>query len=617
MLRISDLTYRLGDRALIERANAAIPAGHRVGLVGRNGTGKTTLLRLIAGDLEPLTGAIELPRRARIATLRQDAPAGPDSLIDTVLAADERRHSLMAEAETATDADRIADIHTQLRDIAAYAAPSRAAAILAGLGFTEAEQQRPVAQFSGGWRMRVALAATLFAAPDLLLLDEPTNHLDLEATLWLEGYLARLKSTLLIVSHDRELLNKVPNHILHLDGHKLTLYTGNYDTFAATRRERRRLAAKSLAKQQAQRDHMQAFVDRFRYKASKARQAQSRLKALERLPSLEPVVEDAPILFDFPEPEELPPPLITLDRASAGYDGKPVLRDLDLRIDMDDRIALLGANGNGKSTLARILAGRMAPMAGSIHFPRKLRVGYFAQHQTEELDTGRTPLDHMAETMRDATLTAQRTQLGRFGFGVETADNPVGTLSGGEKARLLLALMCRATPHIMILDEPTNHLDIDSRDALVQALGAFPGAVILISHDPHLISLVADRLWLVADGTCKPYDGDIDDYSNAVVADRGGATSNKTEATKPRQPTGGNRTQRQTMRAAARRAEQRIEQLTDARDKVDAALTDRMLYQRDPEKAANLKRMRERLDSEIETAETAWLDAQHELEQAT
>ena len=613
MLRIANLTYRLGERALLEQATATVPAGHRVGLVGRNGTGKTTLLRLIAGDLEPLTGAIDLPRNARIATLRQDAPDGPDSLIDTVLAADERRAALLAEAETTTDPDRIAEVHSQLRDIDAYAAPARAAAILAGLGFSDAEQQRPVAEFSGGWRMRVALAATLFAAPDLLLLDEPTNHLDLEATLWLEGYLARVKSTLIIVSHDRELLNKVPTHILHLDARKLTLYTGNYDTFAATRRERRRLAAKTLAKQQAQRAHMQAFVDRFRYKASKARQAQSRLKALERLPSLEPVVEDTPILFDFPTPEDLPPPLITLDRAAVGYDGTPVLRHLDLRIDMDDRIALLGANGNGKSTLARLFAGRLTPLDGAIHRSRKLRVGYFAQHQTEELDTRHSALDHMAATMPDAAPTAQRAQLGRFGFGIDTADNPVATLSGGEKARLLLALMCRANPHIMILDEPTNHLDIDSRDALVQALGAFPGAVILISHDPHLISLVADRLWLVDAGTCRPYDGDITDYGAAVLAAR--TTTAPPAEAKPRRAANATRTQRQAKRAAVRRAEQRIDQLTDAKQKVDTALADQTLYRRDPKKAADLNRMRDRLDSELQAAETAWLDAQHDLDQ--
>ena len=397
MLRITSLTYRIGARLLIAGAQATIPAGHRIGLVGSNGAGKTTLLRLIEGTLEPQDGTISIPATWRVATLRQDAPSGADSLIDTVLAADERRHRLLAETETATDPNRISDIHAQLRDIGAYAAPGRAAAILAGLGFSEAEQQRPSAEFSGGWRMRVALAAALFSAADLLMLDEPTNHLDLEATLWLEGFLARTTSTLIIVSHDRELLTKVPSHILHLDQQKLSLYGGNYEDFEAQRRERHRYAVRQLSKQQAQRRHMQAFVDRFRYKASKARQAQSRLKALERLPDLQPIVENTPILLDFPTPDELPPPLIALDRVSAGYDGKPVLRNLDLRIDMDDRIALLGANGNGKSTLAKLLAGRLKPLTGAIHHTRKLRIGYFAQHQTEELVLGDSPLDHMAK----------------------------------------------------------------------------------------------------------------------------------------------------------------------------------------------------------------------------
>ncbi len=613
MLHITGLIYRIGERVLLDRAQATIPAGHRIGLVGPNGAGKTTLLRLIEGALEPQDGAISIPSTWRVATLRQDAPSGATSLIDTVLAADERRHNLLAEAETAADPDRIAEIHAQLRDIGAYAAPGRAAAILAGLGFPEAEQQRPASEFSGGWRMRVALAAALFADADLLMLDEPTNHLDLEATLWLEGFLARTTSTLIIVSHDRDLLTKVPTHILHLDQQKLTLYGGNYNVFETERRERLRNLARALTKQQAQRAHMQSFVDRFRYKASKARQAQSRLKALERLPDLQPIVENTPILLDFPEPEELPPPLIALDRVSAGYNGKPVLRNLDLRIDMDDRIALLGANGNGKSTLARILAGRLKPLSGTIHHTRKLRTGYFAQHQAEELVLQESALDHMARAMPDRTITQQRAQLGRFGFGIDTADNPVTTLSGGEKARLLIALMCHSAPHIMILDEPTNHLDIDTRDALVQAVNAYPGAVILISHDPHLISLVADRLWVVKDATCTPFDGDIADYTAQVIASRAPQTGRRPPVQQPiRLPIKAK--DRRGLLHEARQTERKLEQLTAARQQIEDVLSDTGVYQRDPTQAAKLTQMRSRLTKQITAAETAWLDLQESLE---
>ncbi len=626
MLHLADITYRIGDRLLLDGADAFIPTGHRVGLVGRNGTGKTTLLRLILGLVECEGGAVHKPASARVAAVAQEAPAGAANLVDTVLAAHTELAGLQAEAPDATDPARIAEIHNRLNEIDAHTAPARAATILAGLGFDEAAQQRPVGEFSGGWRMRVALAATLFVEPEILLLDEPTNHLDLEAAIWLESYLAAYPHTMLLVSHDRDLLNRVPNQILHLDSGKLTMYTGNYDRFENTRRERRRFAAKELAKQLDQRRHMQAFVDRFRYKASKARQAQSRLKALERLPPLEPIVDDSPVLLDFPAPEAMPPPLITLDQVTVGYDGEPVLRHLDQRIDMDDRIALLGANGNGKSTLAKLLAGRLPPLSGDLRRSSKLRVGYFAQHQAEELDLTRTPFDHMARLMDQAPVTKIRAQLGRFGFGEHHANTKVGNLSGGEKARLLLAIVCHTAPHILILDEPTNHLDIDTREALVQALAVYQGAVILISHDPHLISLIADRLWLVADGTCQSYDGDLDDYrrlqrqeanrraGKGQAAKGQGETAERLSKRQRRQAAAAARFDGDTLRRDVKRAEAELTKLTAAKAKVEAALAHPGTYNGPPDKHNELNRLLARITRQITTAEAKWLEAQEKLE---
>ncbi len=621
MLHLSDITYRIGDRLLLDRATAAIPAGHRVGLIGRNGTGKTTLLRLIQGALECEGGSVRKPTAAKIAAVAQEAPSGPANLVNTVVAADLELAALQAEAASTTDPTRIAEVHSRLNDIGAHTAPARAATILAGLGFDETTQQRPVEEFSGGWRMRVALAATLFIEPDILLLDEPTTHLDLEASIWLEGYLASYPHTLLLVSHDRDLLNRVPEQILHLDGGKLTMYAGNYDRFDRTRRERRRFAAKELAKQLDQRRHMQAFVDRFRYKASKARQAQSRLKALERLPALEPIVEDAPVLLDFPAPETLPPPLITMDRVSVGYDGTPVLQNLDLRLDMDDRIALLGANGNGKSTLAKLLAGRLAPLDGNLRSSSKLRIGYFAQHQAEELDLGQTPYHHMSRLMDQAPPTKIRAQLGRFGFGIQHADTKVGNLSGGEKARLLIALTCHTAPHLLILDEPTNHLDIDTREALVQALAVYPGAVILVSHDPHLVGLVADRLWLVADGTCTTYDGDLDDYRRLQLsaANRRAGKGQKNGAARPskserRKAAATARYDADGLRRDVRRAEAELAKLTAAKEKMEVALANPATYGGPATKLTELNRVLARVTEQIASAEAKWLDAQEKLE---
>jgi ATP-binding cassette, subfamily F, member 3 len=521
MLFIQDLTYRIAGRTLIDKTSITIPAGHRVGLVGPNGTGKSTLFKLISGELSSDGGDISLIKGASIGMVRQDLPDDDTTLIDIVLAADTERASLLEEAETAHDPDRIGYIYTRLDEIDAYGAPSRAAMILAGLGFNEQAQNSPISSFSGGWRARVALAAALFRQPNLLMLDEPTNHLDFEAMVWLENFLIRYRETLIIISHDRDILNKTVDSIIHLENQKLVHYTGTYDQFERKRAERMIGQQALHEKQMAQKAKMMEFVDRFRAKASKARQAQSRLKMIEKMDIVDAVMADRMTSFTFPEPEELKSPLITLEDIDAGYaPGKPVLRNLNLRIDMDDRIALLGANGNGKSTLIKLISGRLAPMKGHIHKSGKLRVGYFAQFQTDELDVTQTPFEVMRAAMKGVAEAKIRGALGRFGFDKFKADTKVGELSGGEKARLLFCLMSFDAPHIMLLDEPTNHLDMDAREALMQALNQYNGAVILVSHDPHLVECVADRLWLVADGTCKPYDDDLEAYRNLVVQQR-------------------------------------------------------------------------------------------------
>jgi ATP-binding cassette subfamily F protein 3 len=521
MLSIQDLTYRIAGRTLLDHVSVNIPAGHRVGLVGPNGTGKSTLFKLISGDLTPDGGAISMIKGATLGMVRQDIPEDETPLIDVVLNADTERAALMKEAETCEDGDRIAYIYERLGDIGAYDAPSRAAEILSGLGFSEAAQNAPINSFSGGWRARVALAAALFHRPNILLLDEPTNHLDFESMVWLENFLMRYDQTLIIISHDRDILNKTVNHIIHLENQKLNLYTGSYDDFERRRAERLMGQQALHEKQTAQKAHMMKFVERFGATASKARQAQSRLKAIAKMDIVDAVMADRVTAFTFPEPKEMKSPLIRLEMVDAGYvPGKPVLRDLDLRIDSNDRIALLGANGNGKSTLVKIISDRLAPMDGEIHRSGKLKVGYFAQFQTDELNKEQTPYQVMQEAMIGLHEVKVRAVLGQFGFNKFKADTKVGELSGGEKARLLFCLMSYDAPHIMLLDEPTNHLDMDAREALMQALNNYTGAVILVSHDPHLVECVAEQLWLVADGKCKPFDGDLEEYKKLVIKQR-------------------------------------------------------------------------------------------------
>ena len=616
LLVIDGVTIRIAGRPLLEGASLRIDAGRRIGLLGRNGAGKSTLLRAISGDLPLDGGTIHLAAGARLAQVRQEAPSGPATLLATVLEGDTERLALLAEADGAPPA-RLAEIHDRLRAIASESAPARAAAILAGLGFDTAAQARPVAEFSGGWRMRVALATALFAAPDLLLLDEPTNHLDLEATMWLEGWLARFPGACLLVSHDRGLLDRAVESIAHLDGRRLSLTPGGYSEFVRIRTEQAMQQARAAERIAAQRAHMQAFVDRFRAQATKARQAQSRLKALERLPAIEAVMEEHATRFAFPEPQTLAPPVLQLDRVDAGYDNRPVLRGVSLRLDMEDRVALLGANGNGKSTLAKLLAGRMAPLAGEVRRNPRLRVGYFAQHQAEELLPGDSPVDHMARAMPRALPPAVRAQLARFGLDADRADTPSAQLSGGERARLLLALATRDAPQLLILDEPTNHLDIDARDALVRALAEFGGAVLLITHDPHLVELVADRLWLVADGTAKPYDGDLDDYRGLLAERARPARSEAPTRRDDRRDRAQARVQSAPLRRQVREAEAALARLAAERAGLEARLADPALYA--PGRVAEVTAANTRLGAiarETETAELAWLEAEEALAEA-
>ena len=629
MLHINDLTYRIGGRVLLDGATAHVPKGHKVGLVGRNGTGKSTLFKLISGELSVDSGTVNLRPGAKLGMVAQEAPSGPESLIDTVLAADVERTQLLSESETATDPHRIAEIHTRLADIDAHAAPARAARILSGLGFDEDAQQRPCSDFSGGWRMRVALAAVLFSDPDLLLLDEPTNHLDLEATLWLETYLANWQGTIIVISHDRALLNTSVEEIIHLEDQKLTRYAGNYDFFEKTRRERLSQQAKNRSKQLAEQRRIQAFVDRFRAKATKARQAQSRLKMLEKMEPIATVIEDKTTAFTFPDPPPLSPPLVALDDVAVGYEAdNPILKDLDLRIDMDDRIALLGANGNGKSTMMKLLAGRLKAQDGKLVKSTKMEVGYFAQHQAEELPETETPYDYMQAKMEDVIEAKVRAHLGRFGFEQSKADTPIQNLSGGEKARLLFANMSRTAPHIMLLDEPTNHLDVDAREALVEALNTYDGAVVLVSHDPHLVELVCDRLWLVDDGKCKQFDGDLDDYKRQLMEarriKRDAAKDGSTDTDGPRVDKKADRKARaearaatQHLRKAVQTAEKRVTKLTDEKSKLQEKLADPALYTAPSDDLTRLQIALGQVEKQLEEAEEAWLEAETDLENAT
>ena len=614
MLKLEDISYAVEGRPLFEGATAIIPKGHKVGLVGANGAGKTTLFRLIRGELALETGAISVPRGARIGGVAQEVPSSSVSLLDTVLSSDEERTALMAEAETAEDPTRIAEIQTRLADIDAWSAEARASAILKGLGFDDDEQKQPCSDFSGGWRMRVALAGVLFAQPDLLLLDEPTNYLDLEGALWLETYLAKYPHTVIIISHDRDLLNRAVGGILHLEHRKLTYWTGPYDQFARQRAEQRAVMAATAKKQQARKEHLQSFVDRFRYKASKAKQAQSRLKMIEKMDMVTPPEEAARRKFSFPTPEELSPPIINIEGGVVGYGETPVLKRLNLRIDQDDRIALLGKNGQGKSTLSKLLSGRLEKMAGKMVSAGKLRVGYFAQHQVDELHVDETPLQHLRRERPDSEPTKLRAILAGFGLGADQAETEVGRLSGGQKARLSLLLATLDAPHLLILDEPTNHLDIESREALMEALNEYEGAVVLVSHDMHLLSLVADRLWLVSDGTVTPFEDDLESYRRFLLASDKPPPVEKIAQPKPKRAS---RDVVLALRSEVRKCEERLAKLTEMEEKLSVKLADPTIYEDDKVKDLETwNRKYAEVTEAIERAEALWMDAQEKLDAA-
>ncbi|MEX4007582.1 ABC-F family ATP-binding cassette domain-containing protein [Neoaquamicrobium sediminum] len=621
MLIINDISLRIAGRLLLDHASLTLPAGSKAGFVGRNGTGKTTLFKAITGEMPTETGSISFPKNTRIGQVAQEAPGTEEPLIEIVLKADTERLALLAEADTATDANRIAEIQMRLADIDAHSAEARAATILAGLGFDTEAQKRPASSFSGGWRMRVALASVLFAEPDLLLLDEPTNYLDLEGTMWLESYVAKYPHTVLLISHDRDLLNRAVNSIVHLDQKKLTFWRGGYDQFERLRSEQLELQEKSRIKQEAQRQHMESFVERFRYKASKARQAQSRLKALEKMKPISAVIEDSVRPFSFPEPvKTVASPIVTTQAGAVGYQpGKPVLKGLTLRIDEDDRIALLGSNGNGKSTFAKLLAGRLSLDSGGMTIAPGLKVAMFAQHQLDDLRPEESAVEHVRRLMPDAPEAKVRARVAQMGLTTEKMSTKAKDLSGGEKARLLMGLAAFEGPNLLILDEPTNHLDIDSREALMVALNEFPGAVILISHDRHLIEATVDRLWLVKDGTVASYDGDLTDYRQLVT---GGASDRRerreadkaSKADKRREAAA----RRQAMEPVAkeiRATEGLIERTRKRIDAIEDQLADPALYEKDPSTATQLAKERSDLSNTLARHEDRWLTLSAEYEE--
>ena len=639
MLQIDQITYRIGNRVLLEGTSVNVPDGHRIGLVGRNGTGKTTLLRLIQGEIEADKGTVRVWEHASLGSVAQQAPTGHQTPLEMVLSADRERHRLLTEAETAGEPNRISEIHTRLADIDAHTAPARAASILAGLGFNAAAQDSPLDTFSGGWQMRVALASALFANPDLLLLDEPTNHLDLEATLWFERFLATYRNTVIVVSHDRSLLNRSVDHILHLEDRQLKLYRGTYDTFERTHREQHLRQTKLSQRQSAQRQRIEKFVERFRYKATKAKQAQSRIKALARMEPIATLVEQRTAAITFPSPKEAAPPLLVFQDAAVGYQvGTPVLSNLNLRLDPGDRIALLGANGNGKSTLARLVSGRLEPQQGRRTAHRKFSVGYFAQHQLEELDGEETPLVALGRLMPSALNKDIRTRLGTFGFGELSVETPIQNLSGGEKARLLLAFAGYAAPQLLVLDEPTNHLDVDARESLVQAINEFEGAVLIITHDRHIVELCADHLWIVANSTVTPFDGTLDDYErltldgvsrrmrssptpDSLASKNSGANQNSgSEKNAKAENNAGDRKDARKLRANRRaqlapyrraiaKAESRMGTLSEERLEIEKMLSQSTTFQDGDRSPTELLKRLAEVERQIAEAEHKWITA--------
>ena len=612
MIKIEKISFSIGGRKLLDTGNITIPSGHKVGVVGRNGTGKTTLFGLIKEDLELESGQINIPKNAKIGDVQQEVSENNLSVIDTILAADEERETLLKRAKTEKDPDQIAEMQIRLEDIGAWSAEARASTILKGLGFNEEDNHLPCQSFSGGWRMRISLAAVLFNQPDLLLLDEPTNYLDLEGTIWLENYLGTYPHTVLVISHDRNLLNNCVNSILHLEDKNLTYYSGNYEKFAETRMAQLENKFSEIKKQDKTRQHLQSFVDRFRYKAKKAKQAQSRLKALSKLKTISLPNERALRKILFPSPDKLASPLLSIENGSTGYNGKAVLSNLNLRIDHDEKIALLGKNGEGKSTLSKLLADRIPLLSGSLIRSSKLRIGYFSQHQTDELRKDETPFDHLSRARPNKSISERKKILGSFGIGSDQSELQVLAMSGGQKARLLLLLATLDNPHLLILDEPTNHLDIESREALIEALTKFSGAVILVSHDFHLLSLVSEKLWLVKNGVVCPYEEDLESYRSDILIKKHGKRS---KASKNSDSKKENQKRLLVHKAEVKKCEDRVEKLLNMRKKVADILSDQDLYS--VEKLKDLENWNKKfseIDEAINRAENLWIQAQQNFE---
>jgi len=630
MLRFENLALRRGPLLLFENVDLALHAGWRVGISGRNGAGKSSLLALVVGEITPDAGNFERPRDWSMAYVRQEVPALRVMAIEYVLDGDVELRSIeraLEQAEAAHDAMRIATLHERLHVIGGYAARARAGALLHGLGFSNADETRPIAEFSGGWRMRLNLAQALMCRSDLLLLDEPTNHLDLDAVIWLEDWLRRYTGTLLLISHDREFLDAVATHILSIADKGIELFSGNLSAFERKRSERLVQQQSMLEKQRRERAHLQHFVDRFRAKASKARQAQSRIKALEKMVEIAPIRAASPIRFEFREPAALPVPLLRLDEVAAGYGERRVLDGVKLSLSPGDRIALLGANGAGKSTLIKLLAGSIEPLAGEKIAARDLRIGYFAQHQLEQLDPAASSVEHLKRLDGKLGEQAARDFLGGFGFDGERALTPVEPFSGGEKARLCLALTVYQRPNLLLLDEPTNHLDLDMREGLTEALNDFSGAVVLVSHDRALIRACCETLLLVGNGRVEDYNGDLDEYARNIQRPGAGDAS-AGAGTAPAAASGNRRDQRRdratqrarsaALRQTSQRLEKRIDELTGRMRLAEEKLADPGFYETAATaEVGKLTREASALAAELRTLEDEWMQAQAELEQAS
>ena len=630
MLSIKDLSYSIVGRPLLEHANLTLAKGMKAGFVGRNGSGKTTLFNLILNNISPDDGEISVHPRWRIGTVAQEVPSSETPILDMVLSADRERADLLAQAEREQDPARISEITVRLADIDAHRAEARASSILRGLGFSAAQNAMPCSSLSGGWRMRVALAGVLFSQPDLLLLDEPTNYLDLEGALWLEKYLSIYPHTVFLISHDRGLLNRAVDHIVHLEHGKLTLYRGGYDRFEATRRARRELSQKAHEKQQAQIAHMQKFVDRFGAKATKAKQAQSRAKRIARLKPVEVMLDEHSLPFSFPEPKHrMASPMINLENVSVGYGSTPVLSRITQRIDPDDRIALVGVNGNGKSTFAKLLAGELKKMDGVLQRGKKLEIAYFAQHQLDILKPGQTVLEHIEPLTPHMSEAQRRARIAQMGLTTEKMGTLARNLSGGERARLLLGLITFNGPGMMILDEPTNHLDIDSRDALVQALNAYSGAVLIISHDRHLIDATVDQIWVAENGEIRVLDDDMAGYERSLLARINGNNRQRASSRKGTDNARGTASRKKERQAAAARrallaplrkeiqqAEKQISRVQGELERVTSQLEDPGIYEDSPQKVQELSREKGRLQNRLEALETVWIEKSAALEEA-